>query len=95
MSGVFLGIRAVFLHDPGISLEGTSVSSTVCTSSEGSQEEHKHGKVSPDPGGTSVTSCESWDTWVLEILFLQPGTAEEEELLREYLHSQHCSVEQD
>lgn len=58
--GFFLGIRAVFLHDPGISLEGTSLSSTVCTSSEGSQEQHKHGKVSPAPGGTLVTSCESW-----------------------------------
>lgn len=45
------------------------------------------------PGGTLVTSCESWDTWDLEILFVQPGTAEGE-LLREYVHHQHCSAEQ-
>lgn len=69
MSGVFLGIRAVFLHDPGIPLEGTNLSSTVCPSSEAPR------GAQAWKGESIVTSCENWDTWVLEILFLQPGTA--------------------
>lgn len=70
VSGGFLSVRAVFLHNPGIFLEGTSLSSTVCTSSEGSQEENKNVKVSLAPGGTLVTPYESWtlEYWKLSSL---------------------------
>lgn len=75
VSEVFLRVRAVFLHDPGTFLEGTSLSNTVCTSSECSQEEHNHVKVSPAPGRTVVTSYESWtlEHWKLSSLLCSPA----------------------
>lgn len=64
MSGIFLRVRAVFLHDPGIFLEGTSLSSTVVHIFWGLPGRAQACKVqtsmSPAPGGTLVTSYESW-----------------------------------
>lgn len=95
VSGGFLSVRAVFLHNPGIFLEGTSLSSTACTSSEGFPGREQECKGESSSWRNFSYSLWKLDTWVLEIIFppLQPGTAEAEELLREYLHHQHCSAE--